>query len=42
MCLGEAAGKAAALCAASGVEPRYLDVKRLQEALREEGVYFRP
>lgn len=41
MCLGEAAGKAAALCAASGVEPRYLDVKRLQEALREEGVYFR-
>ena len=42
MCLGEAAGKAAALCVREGVEPRKLDVARLQQALREEGVYFRP
>jgi hypothetical protein len=42
MCLGEAAGKAAALCVRDGVEPRKLDVSELQQALREEGVYFRP
>lgn len=42
MCLGEAAGKAAALAALSGVCPRDLDVPTLQRALREEGVYFRP
>lgn len=42
MCLGEAAGKAAALAALSGVQPRDLDVLILQHALREEGVYFRP
>ncbi|MCQ2135391.1 MAG: FAD-dependent oxidoreductase [Bacteroidales bacterium] len=41
MCIGEAAGKAAALCSAAGCEPRDLDVKTLQAALREEGVYFR-
>lgn len=41
MCLGEAAGKAAALAVAAGVEPRALDVKHLQDALRAEGVYFR-
>ena len=41
MCLGEAAGKAAALCARKGVEPRALDVSELQAALRAEGVYFR-
>lgn len=41
MCIGEAAGKAAALCAAKGCTPRDLDVKTLQEALRKEGVYFR-
>lgn len=41
MCLGEAAGKAAALCVKEGVEPRALNVQKLQEALREEGVYFR-
>ena len=42
MCLGEAAGKAAALAVKQGVEPRDVDVKALQQALREEGVYFRP
>ena len=41
MCLGEAAGKAAALCALSGVEPRNLDVRTLQDALKAEGVYLR-
>lgn len=42
MCLGEAAGKAAALAVHQGVEPRNVDIKALQKALREEGVYFRP
>ena len=41
MCLGEAAGKAAALCAQSGVEPRNLDIRKLQDALKAEGVYLR-
>ncbi len=41
MCLGEAAGKAAALCVKEGVQPRALNVQKLQKALREEGVYFR-
>ena len=41
MCLGEAAGKAAALSVRDGVPPRKLDVAELQAALREEGVYFR-
>lgn len=41
MCLGEAAGKAAALCVKEGVQPRALSVQKLQKALREEGVYFR-
>lgn len=42
MCLGEAAGKAAALSVHENVQPRDLDVAKLQQALREEGVYFRP
>ena len=41
MCLGEVAGKAAALCVKDGVQPRALNVQKLQKALREEGVYFR-
>ena len=41
MCDGEAAGKAAALSIAQGVQPRNIDVAALQDALREEGVYFR-
>ncbi len=42
MCIGEAAGKAAALCSQSNLQPRQVDIKKLQEALRAEGVYFRP
>ena len=41
MCLGEAAGKAAALCARDGVQPRELDVPKLRKALLDEGVYLR-
>lgn len=36
--LGDAAGVAAALCAQSGVNPRQLDVARLQRRLLERGV----
>ena len=41
MAMGEAAGKAAALAVKDGVEPRNLNVKELQKALKDEGVYFR-
>ena len=41
MCLGEAAGKAAALAVRDNKELRDLDVTELQNALREEGVWFR-
>lgn len=41
MCLGEAAGKAAALSVRDKKELRDLDVTELQSALREEGVWFR-
>jgi len=41
MCIGEAAGKAAAMSALSGVAPRNLSVPDLQLSLRKEGVYFR-
>jgi hypothetical protein len=37
MALGQAAGTAAALCAAQDVTPRELDVKQLQSALRSMG-----
>lgn len=37
---GEAAGTAAALAALNGVAPRNLDVKTLQGALREHGVFI--
>jgi len=37
MALGQAAGTAAALCAARGVTPRELDVKQLQSVLRSMG-----
>ncbi len=37
MALGQAAGTAAALCSASGVTPRQLDVARLQAVLRGMG-----
>ena len=42
MCLGEAAGKAAQLCVRTGAQPRTLDVEKLQQELKAEGVYFRP
>ena len=41
MCLGEAAGKAAALSVREGVEPRNLDIRLLQDELKAEGVWFR-
>ena len=41
MCLGEAAGKAAALAVKDNKELRDLDVTELQNALRKEGVWFR-
>ena len=41
MCIGEAAGKAAALSVREKVSLRDLDVRLLQKELREEGVYFR-
>ena len=41
MAVGEAAGKAAQVAVKSGVKPADVDVKKLQAALREEGVYFR-
>jgi hypothetical protein len=38
---GQAAGTAAALAADSGVQPRHVDVKRLQALLRQQGVPLR-
>jgi hypothetical protein len=38
ICLGQAAGVAAALCSAKGVQPRALDVKLIQKKLDEMGV----
>jgi len=38
---GQAAGVAAAVAVAQGVEPRAVDVARVQEALRAQGVYLR-
>jgi hypothetical protein len=41
--IGQAAGVAAALCSKSGVTPRQLDVKDVQDALGSMGVrLFRP
>ncbi|HWE21388.1 MAG TPA: FAD-dependent oxidoreductase [Hyphomicrobiaceae bacterium] len=39
---GQAAGVAAAVAVAQGVEPRAVDIARLQEVLRAQGVYLRP
>jgi hypothetical protein len=41
MAIGEAAGRAAALCAAAGITPSALDVNKLREALRANGAYLR-
>jgi hypothetical protein len=38
---GQAAGAAAAVAVAQGVEPRAVNIARLQEALRAQGVYLR-
>jgi 2-polyprenyl-6-methoxyphenol hydroxylase-like FAD-dependent oxidoreductase len=38
---GQAAGVAAALAIAQGVQPRAVEIARLQEALRAQGVYLR-
>ncbi len=38
---GQAAGVAAALAVAQGVEPRAVDIARVQQALRAQGVYLR-
>jgi hypothetical protein len=38
MAMGEAVGVAAAMCAAEGVTPRGLDVKKLQRCLTDKGV----
>ena len=38
---GQAAGAAAALAAGNGVEPRRVDIKALQKALRAQGVFIR-
>ncbi|NPV10058.1 MAG: FAD-dependent oxidoreductase [Anaerolineae bacterium] len=40
MQLGEAAGTAAAMCAAQGCTPRQLDVRALQRRLLEQGVFL--
>jgi len=39
---GQAAGAAAALAVAQGVQPRMVDVPSLQAALQRQGVYLRP
>jgi hypothetical protein len=39
MCTGQAAGTAAALAVKYGVSPKELDVKLLQDTLREQGAH---
>ena len=39
---GQAAGVAAALAVAAGVQPRHVNIDRLQQALLDQGVYLRP
>jgi hypothetical protein len=39
---GQAAGVAAAVAVAQGVQPRAVDIARVQRALRAQGVYLRP
>ncbi|MDF9833523.1 hypothetical protein M2103_001750 [Ereboglobus sp. PH5-5] len=41
MAVGEAAGRAAAMCAAGGIAPASLDVKKLREKLQSSGAYLR-
>ena len=42
MTIGQAAGMAAVLCVEEGVEPRALDVRKLQGALIKSGAYVQP
>jgi len=39
---GQAAGTAAALAVAQGVQPRAVDIATLQRALLDQGVFLRP
>jgi hypothetical protein len=41
MAIGQAAGTAAALCATTGIAPRQLDVRLLQDALVAQGAELR-
>ncbi len=41
MAMGEAAGKAAQIAVTDGVKPADVDVKKLRNALKEEGAYLR-
>jgi len=41
MAMGEAAGRAAKMAIREGVQPADIDVKKLQEELREKGAYLR-
>ncbi|MDR2673945.1 MAG: FAD-dependent oxidoreductase [Opitutaceae bacterium] len=41
MAIGEAAGRAAAMCAAAGITPSALDAQKLREALRASGAWLR-
>jgi hypothetical protein len=38
---GQAAGAAAALAANSGIQPRAVNVREIQNALRQQGVFIR-
>jgi hypothetical protein len=38
---GQAAGTAAAVAANAGVQPRSVDIRELQAALRKQGVFIR-
>jgi hypothetical protein len=38
---GQAAGAAAAVAVAQGVQPRAVDIARVQQVLRAQGVYLR-
>jgi len=41
MAMGEAAGRAAVMCARQGIRPEDVDVSSLQEELRANGAYLR-
>ncbi|HUM66437.1 MAG TPA: FAD-dependent oxidoreductase, partial [Chitinophagaceae bacterium] len=41
MAMGEAAGRAAKMAVRNGIQPRDVDVKKLQQELLDEGAYLR-